>query len=294
MSTKIYNGYKLLGINTVFEAQELLDRFRTKCVAIAERAAQEQIIRESISLYDDACMGAPSATKKLGRDLENPGKAPTFKDCLVHVVIDLSNRAMDIVKTKTRDPDADLSCEVCVLRFGLALLYTENEEMRKAWEAFGAVKPWPYWNNTDKPDELTEDEWDQRGKDWDEALGGAGYSTPAECGLTRTIIPAGWFWLKSLTGPVKAELAVIADGMAPELDVNRRSRIQAFHALINKYMKEHASESEGKDTPNLMHLFFEGERHVRANEDEWKAKTEELKPKIRPFSELFEELAVEA
>jgi hypothetical protein len=39
-----------------------------------------------------------------------------------------------------------------------------------------------------------------------------------------------------------------------------------------------------------MHLYFEAERHVRANEDEWKAKAEELKPKIRPHPELFEDL----
>jgi hypothetical protein len=292
MSTKIYNGYKLEGVNSINELQEFLDKFRAKCVAIVERAAREQIIREAVSLYDDVCVGAPSAKEKLGRDLENPGKAPTFKDCLVHVVIDLHRRAVEVKKTRQRDPDADWSCEVCVLRYGLALLYTENEEMTKAWESMSGVKPWPYWNNTDRPKGVTQKEWDHRGRVWDAAL--EGRLTPSECGLSRTLVPVGWSWLEPLTGKVKAELAVIADGISGELDVNRRARLQAFDELVSKYMKDNgAFDAEGKAVPNFMHFFFEGGDHVREHEDEWKAKAEELKPKIRPFSELFEELAKE-
>lgn len=32
------------------------------------------------------------------------------------------------------------------------------------------IKEYGYWNNTDKPDELTEEEWDQRRSDWNEVL----------------------------------------------------------------------------------------------------------------------------
>lgn len=32
------------------------------------------------------------------------------------------------------------------------------------------IKEYGYWNNTDKPDELTEEEWDQRRSDWNEIL----------------------------------------------------------------------------------------------------------------------------
>ena len=36
------------------------------------------------------------------------------------------------------------------------------------------IEEYGYWNNTDQPEELTENEWDERGIFWDEALGKSG------------------------------------------------------------------------------------------------------------------------
>jgi hypothetical protein len=193
------------------------------------------------------------------------------------VVIDLSSRAKDIAKTKTRDPDADVSCEACVRRYGLALLYTENEEMRKAWESLEfegepVVKPWPYWNNTDKPDDLTDEEWDRRGKDCDEALGGHGCLAPAECGLSRILVPVGWFWFKSLTREVKAELAEQKGAHAVALkDIDQMANDVAN---MRAQLKDMYGKSGSQDWKNEFGNFLKAVYHIQKNipAPEWLSK----------------------
>ena len=56
------------------------------------------------------------------------------------------------------------------------------------------IKEYGYWNNTDKPDELTEEEWDQRRSDWNEVLDrsffftGSGISIELPETKTRTFL----------------------------------------------------------------------------------------------------------
>lgn len=278
MSTKIYNGYKLDGIGSIGELQDLLDVFQAKCVSIAERESKRMIVKESVSLYDEASLRMESALRKLGKD------EPTFKNCIFKVVLDFQNRAFDILKTNSRDPDIDWSCEVVVLKFGMAMLYTENEAMTKAWKSLPSVKPFPYWNNTDKPDHLTDKEWSQRSKQWDMALGGDGNSTPAESGLCRKMTPVGWHWL----GEIK-ELHPVIRVISKELYPSKRARSIAFDQLMDKRMLELGG---GKvDTSNLMRVFDEANEQVRANEAEWEAKAKEVEPKLKTVRELLEELS---
>lgn len=56
------------------------------------------------------------------------------------------------------------------------------------------IKEYGYWNNTDKPDELTEEEWDERRSDWNEVLDrnffftGSGISIDLPETKTRTFL----------------------------------------------------------------------------------------------------------
>lgn len=278
MSTKIYNGYKLEGVNSIGEVQALLDGFQAKCVIIAEQEAKRMIVKEAVSLHDEAILRMESALRKLGKD------EPTFKNCICNVVLDFQKRASDIRRTNSRDPDVDWSCEVAVLKFGMAMLFTENEAMTKAWEALPRVKPFPYWNNTDKPDDLTNKEWSQRGKQWDMALGGDGNSTPAESGLCRKMVPVGWHWL----GGIK-DLSPVTRGMSKELAPGKRAMSIAFDQLMNKRMLELGG---GKvNTSNLMRVFDEANEQVRADEAGWKALAKELEPRLKTVQEMLEDLA---
>lgn len=69
----------------------------------------------------------------------------------------------------------------------LAMTFWENRGYTKIWEALNPVTPYPYWDNSDHPDDMDYDEWKARGKDWDEALGPAG--VPGEAGFSFDLIP---------------------------------------------------------------------------------------------------------
>jgi len=82
----------------------------------------------------------------------------------------------------------DLSCEIIFIPTKtkmLALLYTQHREIRDIWESSEKVHEYGYWNNTDKPKELTKREWNTRRNDWNKALPGLG--VPREEGFIFTI-----------------------------------------------------------------------------------------------------------
>jgi hypothetical protein len=66
----------------------------------------------------------------------------------------------------------------------LALLFTEQDHVKARWEAHPGVTPYPYWDNCDPAKGISEEEWQARGKEWEEA----NYTdTPATSGLTFQI-----------------------------------------------------------------------------------------------------------
>lgn len=91
-----------------------------------------------------------------------------------------------------RNPTFDFACEIVLLRDlggdgGLyALLYTDRSTYRETWAGLRSVTPWPYWNSTDRPDDITYDEWEQRRLTWDRLL--PCYDPPAIRGLSWSLI----------------------------------------------------------------------------------------------------------
>ena len=82
----------------------------------------------------------------------------------------------EIEKTQHRNPEYDFDFKIQFYFLKdkiLAFVMTEEVARRRAmdfWESLEGVEYYGYWNNTDMPDDISEEEWDQRGKDWDEAL----------------------------------------------------------------------------------------------------------------------------
>ena len=51
------------------------------------------------------------------------------------------------------------------------LLFTEESEIHDIFDAMEEIEEYPYWDNTDQPEGMTWEEWEVRGKEWDEAIG---------------------------------------------------------------------------------------------------------------------------
>lgn len=100
----------------------------------------------------------------------------------------LNDRARDVKRTQQRDPLADFSFDAVFFPLKdktLAIFYCEHDSMLEAAEKALGAKDYHYQNQVDQPDDVTEFEWEQREKDWNEALEGLN-KTPAEAGLTFT------------------------------------------------------------------------------------------------------------
>lgn len=94
--------------------------------------------------------------------------------CETHAVVQIMDRQNQIRKMNSRDPFADFDCEISIFPLEdcfLLLVNAEQEEFLEAFKKIEGVEEYAYWNNTDKPDRCTEEEWEHREEVWDKAFG---------------------------------------------------------------------------------------------------------------------------
>lgn len=168
MSTKIYNGYCLPLMGTL-ELMAFLNKVKNKIVPIHDELWNNVLAKQATALIDFSALGDYKAVKEAIRDKDAVSFRPKWE-----AYEGIRNRIKKINETKLRDPEIDFGFSVCLIPTKskiLALLYTEKEKMKKAWESFKCVKPYYYYNNSDRPDEITALEWKKRGTEWEQALG---------------------------------------------------------------------------------------------------------------------------
>jgi hypothetical protein len=110
---------------------------------------------------------------------------------LQKVMQNIDDEYKKIKTTKQRNPSYDFECEISILVPKntdkiLLLLFTEQKKIQDLFETYDFIETYPYWNNTDKPDNISEAEWEQRGKDWNNALPGSGI--PSKNGLSFELV----------------------------------------------------------------------------------------------------------
>lgn len=173
MSTKIFNGYILPHLS-LGELHEFLLRFRS----LISDKAQEGIDRLHASISTDiidslAIDGYSIASGEAKQYHMIEGKVVPLTAAYCNV----ASRQREVEKTGLRDPAYDYSCSLsfCPADGGiLALLFTEQNEFEEAWESMDEVTPFGYWDNTDEPNDITQEEWENRRRIWDKALGETG------------------------------------------------------------------------------------------------------------------------
>jgi len=124
-----------------------------------------------------------------------------------------------------RDPEFDFSCEIVFIPVKsqvLGIPYTEQEEHIKIIESMPGYEEYGYWNNTDRPDNLSEARWDKRRDDWDLALPGLGISNLS--GFKITCKDKSW-----------VDIKVIASYIP---DIKTRAKTFAEKLVSNKFNKD--------------------------------------------------------
>ena len=56
-------------------------------------------------------------------------------------------------------------------RYVYAGVFAQNNRLSEAWSQLPGVEAFPYWDNTDGPDDVTEADWTERGQIWNRVLG---------------------------------------------------------------------------------------------------------------------------
>lgn len=181
MSTKIYNGYRVyIGTeNSLTRAMKLLDEIRTYMRSAVERTVLQELIREAVGIYDTRTLRAhgllPAHPSE--QDLDSPLYAAYHKyvdnPALMHGQ-DVGDEFTLTVHHHDSDPE-----NLYLMAFGQTDLFDAEFLGRENFFEFG------YWDNTDRPDDVSEEEWHHRDVMWDK-LGVYDYP-PVVAGLSMKV-----------------------------------------------------------------------------------------------------------
>jgi len=174
MSTKIYNGGKLVG-HTLESFLVEAHRMRTLFLEAAQDCMRQAVINCASSDFDKRTLG-----------LEDTAPPHSY---IGAAYIELMDRQFECQRTGQRNPFIDYQAELVVFPVEgqlLAIPYIDNPVLRRLlatqpwWQDFG------YWDNTDEEEGVSEAEWHERKRLWSLALPDG--LTAAKAGYTVTIL----------------------------------------------------------------------------------------------------------
>lgn len=182
MSTSITNGYNF-GEQDVFTlSRAIRELFRP----VLFEAIHSHPVANAVEMYDKL----QSGNEKLIQEVYRAAKALGIDDSELLTWFDLYRIAVDKDRQDTFwDPQHEHNLEVAFLQNEkteniFALVYGSRES-REHFNSVYSEHEYSYWNNTDRPKELSEAEWDERKATWDRLLG---YNSPKVSGLTMTVM----------------------------------------------------------------------------------------------------------
>lgn len=143
----------------------------------------------------------------------------------------------ETILRSSRNPSIDFSASCVIIplkrnkKHTLVLFYEDNAQVRKLWQDQDFISEYYYQNSTDKPDSYTEEEWDLRRDDWDQAIG---CDTPRNRGLCFT------FTDERPPLPSKETLNHIPS-----------NEKRAENILFDRYVNEKSAELQAKTQKNV-------------------------------------------
>lgn len=207
MSTKIYNGLKLPNMS-VFELNEMYKILRSKLIPIA----QQEYYKFIAKIYQSAYVYVKLGVNICEYDINMSNLPPDADND--EILLFAKREACNII-SKTRnailwsdaEPDADFEVSLSILPISDAILCIPSvnnsilsKELKTLLIDYFHVQEYGYWDNTDMPDELTEDEWNKRRDDWNKALPDA-LGVPRQNGFVIKLVDSE-FDLTKRTGGV--------------------------------------------------------------------------------------------
>jgi hypothetical protein len=235
MSTKIYNGFKI-DTNDICEVQNILMAHHTEVKEITENKTIEFLIKSAVN----------------GLDKDTIHKKDTNKNYLSEAGSDLLDRQREVRKTQERDPQIDFGAEIVVIPFEgkfYGIYYTEHDEFLKKLLDHPKVSEYGYWDNTDRPDEVSARDWKKREKIWDGIF--EGKEVPCEIGFSKKF--------NSYVPYPKIETIVEKwEQFCPTFESRIKYwTVETYTSREMERRKSEIAETNPGDVSQIMSLFFE-------------------------------------
>lgn len=176
MSIKITNGY-ILPSMSLKELHNFAQTFRAQIRELSKKLIIERMGNMCLGYIDFVRL--PEDRKVLFdemyqyfKDHENMKHSPLYASYQK-----MQEAEQRIIAEKIKKPEYDFFCDIVFFPMEneiLAMLFAEQKSYIELFKEMPGVKPYPYWNNTDRPADLTEDQWKIRELKWKEAVGYTG------------------------------------------------------------------------------------------------------------------------
>jgi len=159
MSTKIYYGFRVRGL-TLKRFHAELQKLRPKIEKLADEEFRAYFVRESVRRMDSYRV---KKKLKLLKEDEKPFDSFQF-------YMECQDEWRKIDRESIRST-LDWSCEISLFplaaRDFLCCYFTERDSIIELIQAQPWFTEYAYYNNTDQPDDISDEEWEQRKRDWD-------------------------------------------------------------------------------------------------------------------------------
>lgn len=188
MSIKLYNGF-VFKSNDIREIRNNINEFRKQLEPLVYQKTVEYFADESYMLFDyNSTHGIPN------------------KGILTQIYRKFAEKQDEVRVKGVRDPSVDFQFNVIVIpsedKF-YGLFYTEQTDFAKLWKESDLYEEYMYWNNTDQPEDITVEEWRERGDVWESLLAEHHY-VPALAGMSFSVIQEQTYDIPKTTEVVDA------------------------------------------------------------------------------------------
>lgn len=260
MSTKIYDGIQIKHMD-IISLNKFMKDVRKTLIPIAKKEFIKATVR-----FMECCLVYINTGHKLYFSQINYKELDELEDKSLEGIKNyVEKKSVEMMKTnETTDtwakytPEFDLKSEIYIFPIEnktLGMTFIKNKNLYETFMNLPEVSEYGYWNNVDKPEDISEKEWDIREKDWNEALEGIGI--PSENGfcflLTQNLKDAHcfiWSYEKDVlpyltpTEIINEQIAknVLADNKFKELNETKPNEISMNVVRANTYAKEHPEE----------------------------------------------------
>ena len=197
MSTKIYDAYKLKGDYDLMSLNKALSDLRQQVTQHCENLIANIVVRQFLSMYYMTLLhgtNTPADTDTITTTvLENIARQD-MKSAWAYLYCEITDKIADLSNT-TRPFGYNFYNNLLLfpLKDKILAMYFGNTDIRRFIENHEMFEDYHYQNQCDKPDDISDKEWDKRESDWNDAIGTdyipANHGWQVQLFNTETILP---------------------------------------------------------------------------------------------------------